>query len=518
VGEPCRRRRHRGLWFGIAAIVVAAGTAPSSQQRGLTAAPRLARAYDAIVDARFDDVPALLNETCPPAPPEACRLLEVMALWWRIQLDPLDTSRDTLFRAKADETIAAAQAWTRREPDRAEAWFYLGGAYAARTQWRVLRGERLAAARDGGQIKEALERAIALDPKLGDAWFGIGMYRYYAAVAPAATRVLRWLLLLPGGNRSEGLRQMLRARAGGELLRSEADYQLHLIYLWYEQQPERALELLQDLQKRHPHNPHFLRSIAELEENTLHDPVGSLRSWQRLLEAARAHRVAEPAMAAVVARIGIARQLDRLYESDAALPHLHDVIDVRPPAPIGAVAEAHLQLGTALDRLGMRDEAVAAYRAAIAAAPPGDPLRIAQRARRGLERRPPRAETAAFRRSLDGWRALERGDLAGARRALEEAMVLAPDDMVARYRYARVLVAAERVDDALTALADVHRRRGQTPDEFYLRACVEAAGIHERLGAVRIAADLYRTALTVAGGDRRLKEQARRALATLKPL
>lgn len=502
----------------IAAFVAVAEIAVSSQQRGLTAAPQLARAYDAIVDARFDDVPEMLDKTCPPSPPEACRLLEVMAIWWRIQLDPLDTSRDGLFQARADEAIAAAQAWTRREPDRAEAWFYLGGAYAARAQWRVLRGDRLAAARDGRQIKEALERAISLDPALEDARFGIGMYRYYAAVAPAVARVLRWFLLLPGGNRTEGLRQMLRARSGGQLLRSEADYQLHLVYLWYEKQPERALELLQELRERHPHNPLFLRSIAEIEEHHLQDPAGSLRSWQRLLEAARARRVAEPAMAAVVARLGIARQLDRLYETDAALPHLRAVIDARPSAPFGALAEAHLELGAALDRLGMRDEAVAAYRRAIAATPKGDPLRIAERARRGLERPPPRAATAAFRRSLDGWRALERGDLDAARLALEEAIALAPDDMVARYRYARVLVAASRVEEALAVFAEVHRRRNQTPDEFYLRACVEAAGIHERLGALRIAIDLYRTALTVSGGDRRLKDRARRALSALQPL
>ena len=28
--------------------------------------------------------------------------------------------------------------------------------------------------------------ALAIDPDLHDAWFGIGIYRYYAAVAPAA--------------------------------------------------------------------------------------------------------------------------------------------------------------------------------------------------------------------------------------------------------------------------------------------------------------------------------------------
>ena len=38
-------------------------------------------------------------------------------------------------------------------------------------------------------IKQALERAIALDPDLDDAYFGIGMYKYYADVAPAAAKV-----------------------------------------------------------------------------------------------------------------------------------------------------------------------------------------------------------------------------------------------------------------------------------------------------------------------------------------
>jgi len=48
---------------------------------------------------------------------------------------------------------------------------------------------------------EQLERALTLDPSLQDAYFGIGLYHYYAAVAPTAARVLRWLLLLPGGDR-----------------------------------------------------------------------------------------------------------------------------------------------------------------------------------------------------------------------------------------------------------------------------------------------------------------------------
>ena len=52
--------------------------------------------------------------------------------------------------------------------------------------------------------------ALALEPQLDDAWFGIGLYHYYADVAPAALKLLRMLLLLPGGDRNQGLAEMLR--------------------------------------------------------------------------------------------------------------------------------------------------------------------------------------------------------------------------------------------------------------------------------------------------------------------
>jgi hypothetical protein len=84
--------------------------------------------------------------------------------------------------------------------------------------------------------------------------------------------MVRWLLALPGGNKRRGLREMLpSAYSAGELLRDEADYQLHLIYLWYEKQPEHALALLRTLAQAHPRNPLFAQQAAEVEDVYLHD-------------------------------------------------------------------------------------------------------------------------------------------------------------------------------------------------------------------------------------------------------
>src|SRR5204863_5571581 len=135
--------------------------------------------------AQFDGAADALRPACPPAPEPACRTLSAVSLWWQILINPESRLLDQALNDAAAGAVAAATEWTRREPDSAEAWFYLAAAYGPLVQWRILRGERLAAAREGGKIKTALERALRLDPALDDAYFGIGMYRYYAAVAPA---------------------------------------------------------------------------------------------------------------------------------------------------------------------------------------------------------------------------------------------------------------------------------------------------------------------------------------------
>ena len=169
---------------------------------------------------------------------------------------------------------------------------------------------------------------------------------------------------------------MLRARTRGRLLQGEADYQLHVIYLWYERQTPRALQLLQSLHERYPANPLFLAQIAEIQDVYQHDVTTSLASWQSLLAAARDQRVNAPVLSEVQARLGMAKQLEVLHQTDDAIEMLQAVIALHPAAPYASLALAYLRLGEAYDRMGVRVAAVDAYRAAIAAAPSPD---LAQR-------------------------------------------------------------------------------------------------------------------------------------------
>ena len=339
------------LFLGLALALPAA----QPPLRGFTNAAAVARVYDTILDADFGNVAARLDEACGPpvaallpsdegAPSEVCRVLEAMALWWQISLDPESRLRDADFTRAVEQAISGAAEWTRREPDRAEAWFYLGAAYGARSQWRVLRRERLAAARDGNQIKAALERSLTLDPDLRDANFGIGLYRYYADVAPAALRMLRWLFLMPGGDREGGLAQITEARNHGQLVRGEADYQLHLIYLWYENRSVDALKLVYGLQARYPANPLFHHIEAEIHDVYGHDPEASFTASARLLALAQGRRIRDPALASAQARLNMAIQADRMGDHAEAIALLESLITERPLRPFDATRRAQTLL------------------------------------------------------------------------------------------------------------------------------------------------------------------------------
>jgi tetratricopeptide (TPR) repeat protein len=314
--------------------------AEQEARTGITAAPTVARAYDLILNADFDGLTRALPSTCPPAPTVACLGLEALSLWWQIQLDPESQALDVPFLAKVNAAISEAERLTDTNPDSAQAWFYLGAAYGVRAQFRVHRVERLAAARDGKRIKESLERALTLDPTMHDAEFGLGMYRYYAGVAPAYLRFLRFLLLLPGGDREDGLRQLERAATRGVLVRGEALYQIQILYLWYEKKWPQALEIIRDLQKRYPRNPLLRQIEAEILDTYFHDAAASLKASEQLLTLANSGEVERADIADVVARLNIARQSIALKEPERARRELDRLIARQPHIPSGALARA----------------------------------------------------------------------------------------------------------------------------------------------------------------------------------
>src|SRR5215472_14915689 len=103
----------RSAWLAgrrgtLASILLLWFATPSNA--ALTGGAKLATAYRSILSAQFDRADAEIRQACPPAPAEACRVLGVVSLWWRIQIDPDNRSRDALLNERAQASIAAADA------------------------------------------------------------------------------------------------------------------------------------------------------------------------------------------------------------------------------------------------------------------------------------------------------------------------------------------------------------------------------------------------------------------------
>lgn len=502
----------------ICALLVFVLTGAAPVRGELTHGSALADIYDLILAGQFERAERDLAQACPPAPVEACQAMSVAILWWRISLNPDNQVFDAAIEREANAAIRAAEAWTRREPNRAEAWFYHAAAHAPLVQWRLLRGQRLTAVREASRVKDSLERALELDPGLQDAHFGIGVYRYYAAIAPAALRMLRWLLWLPGGDREEGLKQMEQARDGGQLLRGEIDYQLHFVYLWYEDQPERALELLEGLHQRYPSNPLFLERIAEVQRDYFNDHPASVEAWRELFARASRSGTAMPEVAATVAQLGLAETYERMSRTDRAIETLEALVMRNPTEPPTGLGRAHLQLGRAHDRMGERARALLAYRAAISRAPSGaQGEKIRNDASDGLDDAPGASETQAYRSSIEGIQALEAGDVARALNLLKQSVEVRPDDPVSRYRYARALSADNQRAQAVQHLEMVLRTVSSVPPFIRAAALIDLAAVRERDGDLTGAIDLFKRALGVRGSAPETRASAQQALRRLVP-
>lgn len=197
-------------------------------------------------------------------------LLEADESYWKIYLtegnlvDPdvfearseAITPYDADFRRLDDLAIAKAEVRIHAHQDEARSYFYEGLAYGLRSELEALRDHALATSRAGKKLRNLSLEALKLDPNLNDAWFGVGLYNYFVDTLPTYVKMLRFLILLPGGDRVEGLHQMQQAMEKGQLVNPEARFHLAKNYSRsYDRQYARSLELFRQMQKLYPHNP-----------------------------------------------------------------------------------------------------------------------------------------------------------------------------------------------------------------------------------------------------------------------
>jgi tetratricopeptide (TPR) repeat protein len=251
--------------------------APQARAQKLTlpegASGAIEKIYSFDLDAAIADAQRIQKEQ-PDHP--LGYLLEAEALWWRIWCTSAEFKygmTDVWHRPKlpADkhylDLVATASSIAQthlQEHETAEMQFYAGLADAFAARLYGLRGENRATARAGVHARTHFLRALQLDPQLVDADFGLGLYNYYADTLSAIAKLLGFFMGIPGGNKHLGIRQLEHDISDGVLTPDAARFYLALDLHAYDQQYEKALDVIGPLVQKYPSNPLFQLARGDL--------------------------------------------------------------------------------------------------------------------------------------------------------------------------------------------------------------------------------------------------------------
>jgi tetratricopeptide (TPR) repeat protein len=203
-------------------------------------------------------------------------IFEAEARWWKIWWGSAEFKYG-MSMARHREKMAADQPYLElaskaylvattnlAQQESAEMHLYAGMADALAARLYGLRGEGRNTAKFGVRARENLQRAIALDPQLADADFGLGLYNYYVDTLSAMARMLRFMMGIPGGSQEQGIRQLHVAIADGQLTPALARFYLAINLHNFDQRYEDALRVITPLVERYPENPIFRLAQGDL--------------------------------------------------------------------------------------------------------------------------------------------------------------------------------------------------------------------------------------------------------------
>ena len=213
--------------------------------------------------------------------------IEAEGMWWKIYCQSCDIkwgmadawsggkgSSGDAYLALAGKVIhlAGRQLAT---TDTAEMHLYAGIGWALEARLYGLRGDHRKTVHAGVQARAECLRALQLDPGMADAEVGLGLYNYYVDTLSPMLKFMRFFMGIPGGSKSDGIRQLRDAIDRGVLLPVDARFYLAKDLRTYDHQYQQALTFVEPLAARYPRNPVFLLLAGNLDAELNREPAAA---------------------------------------------------------------------------------------------------------------------------------------------------------------------------------------------------------------------------------------------------
>jgi tetratricopeptide (TPR) repeat protein len=478
------------------------------------------QANELYLDARFDEGIQLLQDLAKRRPNDpALSYFTANGYWWKIfrvyiydkeaKTTDFDKSFDTFLKL----TMEQSERLVKRNSDDVVGLFYLGNAYSLKSRLRGLRGSYFMAGRDAANGKRYLERVLKLQPAQVDASYNLGLYNYLAGALPGYAKVLKMILFLPGGNKEKGLTLLQQASEKSIYFGDEARLLLARFYADFEDQPQEAVQIVEDFRMRHPDNPWFDYWAATIYADELNEYARAEELYTGIIEKCAQHEPGYTVEVKNQTALRIARVHFRQLDPERAIREIRVLIGSKPTEPSWINARLYLELGNIYDQIGMRDKAVLAYKQVLSYR---DYRNSHEEARKLLNRDYNQKNADIFRLNLDGRRLAAAGEYEAAEASLKTVLVQYPNNEQTLYALAETYCARGSYDEAADLLLQILKRSPKDPKWLVPAAYVRLGKVYEARQLREAAKHSYESALdlnTIASEDRNRAKRALRQMA-----
>jgi len=172
-----------------------------------------------------------------------------MVTWSRLTTGFWSRAMVEQYTARIDRSIAAARAVIEDRKADAFTYFFLGGALGFKGRFYLMERKWLSSFSLASDAVEALKICSSMDPANRDVLLGLGIFDYYTAKLSGFMKFLTFLLVHKG-DRQEGLRKLHVAAQEAVYSSFEAKSVLLHIYLYLEDDRQKALPLARELAGR----------------------------------------------------------------------------------------------------------------------------------------------------------------------------------------------------------------------------------------------------------------------------
>ena len=194
-----------------------------------------------------------------------------MIAWARYEyeFETSDEKQRKVFEKILDDSIDGIKRWIKLNPKDPNAYMGIGALYGLRAMFSMRNRSWVTAYFSGRKAIKNLEKAMELDPTYYDAYFGLGVYQYYAGTLPSVIKVLAKIVAIKG-NPDEGIKQLNIAREKAQFTADSA--KLILIEAQNKREgkyydPHKSLTYIRQLHAKYPNNPlmHYVEVICLYE-------------------------------------------------------------------------------------------------------------------------------------------------------------------------------------------------------------------------------------------------------------